>query len=328
MKIDVHNHFYPMSYLEELRRESRCATITTDAQGRMLVNYAGDYNIVDPSHVDIEARIQAMDEAGIDMQILSLTTPGVHLEERDRAIQISRVVNDAMAQLVKKYPTRFRALATLPMQDPQASVAEFERAVKELGLVGAQIFTSAGERNVDSKEFWPLYELGQELDAPFFIHPTSPPGSDKMEDYRLAPLVGFCMDTTLAASRLVFSGVLERFPRVKFILSHLGGALPYLAERIERGWRVFPELQGSIPRSPVEYFKMMYLDTVNFDPNALMCGLGFAGSDRLILGSDHPHQIGGIQRCVPAIAGLPIGDEIKEKIFGGNAKAMFKIDSI
>ncbi len=326
MKIDVHNHFYPMAYIDEIKKESRCATITTDKQGRMLINYAGDYNVVDPSHVDPQARIQAMDEAGIDMQIISLTTPGVHLEDRDRAIEISRVVNDAMAELVKKYPTRFRAFATLPMQDPKASVVEFERAVKKLGLVGAQIFTNVGDRNLDNREYWPLYELGQELDAPFFVHPTSPPGSEKMEDYRLAPLVGFCMDTTLAASRLVFSGVMEKYPKVKFILSHLGGAMPYLAERIERGWNVFTELQGGIPKSPVEYFKMMYLDTVNFDPNALMCGLGFAGPDKLILGSDHPHQISGIGRCAPAIESLPISTEIKGKILGGNAKAMFKIE--
>lgn len=325
MKIDVHNHFYPRQYLDELRKESRCATVTTDVQGRTLVNYAGDYNVVDASHVDPEARIQAMDEAGIDVQIVSLTTPGVHLEEPGRAAQISRVVNDAMAEMVAKYPKRFRAFATLPMQDPKAAVAELERSVRQLGLVGAQVFTSVGERNLDSRDYWPLYELAQELDVPFFVHPTSPPGSDKMEDYRLAPLVGFCMDTTLAASRLVFSGVLEQFPRAKFILSHLGGAVPYLAERIERGWLAFSELQGSIPRSPVEYFKMMYLDTVNFDPNALMCGLGFAGPDRLLLGSDHPHQIGSIVRCAPAIASLPVDESVKEKILGGNAKGMFRI---
>ncbi len=325
MKIDVHNHFYPMRYLEELAKGSRCATITRDDQGRMLVNYAGDYNVVDPSHVDPEARIEAMDEAGIDMQIISLTTPGVHLEERERAIEISRVVNDAMAELVRKYPTRFRAFATLPMQDPNASVAEFERAIKELGLVGTQMFTSVGERTVDSRDYWPLYELAQELDAPIFIHPTSPPGTEAMADYRLAALVGFCMDTTLAASRLVFSGVLEQFPTVKFILSHLGGAVPYLAERVERGWLAFPECKSNISKSPVEYFKMMYLDTVNFDANALMCGLGFAGPDKLILGSDHPHQIGGIRRCAPAIQALPVSEQIKEKIIGGNARTMFRI---
>ncbi len=325
MKIDVHNHFYPRRYLEALKSSSRCATVTVDDQGRTLVNYAGDYNVVDPSHVDPAARIQAMDDAGIDMEILSLTTPGVHLEERDLAVEISRVVNDAMAELVARYPTRFRAFATLPMQDPGASIEEFDRAVRRLGLVGAQIFTSVGERTVDSRDYWPLYELAQELDAPFFVHPTSPPGTEGMQDYRLVALVGFCMDTTLAASRLVFSGAMEQFPRLKIILSHLGGAVPYLAERVERGWLAYPECQVNIRRSPIDYFKRMYLDTVNFDPNALMCGLGFAGPDRLLLGSDHPHQIGGIGRCVPAIEGLPVAADVKEKILGGNARAMFKI---
>ncbi|MCL5961582.1 MAG: amidohydrolase family protein, partial [Chloroflexi bacterium] len=159
MKIDVHNHFYPRQYLDELRKESRAATITVDDQGRTLVNYAGDYNIVDSSHIDPEARLKAMDEAGIDMQIVSLTTPGVHLEDGYRAIEISRVVNNAMAEMVEKYPTRFRAFATLPMQDPRASVDELERCVKELGLVGAQIFTNVGNRTLDNRDYWPLYEL-------------------------------------------------------------------------------------------------------------------------------------------------------------------------
>ena len=326
MKIDVHTHFYPKVYLDELRKESRVATITTDDKGRTLLKYQADYNVVDPSHVDPELHIKLMEEAAIDMQVISLTTPGIHLEERERAIEIARSVNDAMSELAAKYPTKFRAMATLPMQDPKAAVEELDRAVRHLGLVGTQVFTSVGEnRTLDSREYWPLYELAQELDVPISIHPTCSPDIEGMQGYRVVPLVGFCMNTTLVATRLVFAGVMEQFPRLKIILSHLGGAVPYLAERIERGWLAYPECKVNISKSPIEYLKMFYMDSINFDPDALMFGLKFAGPDKVLLGSDHPHLIGSLKRCVPAITGLPISEEAKQKILGGNAKALFKI---
>lgn len=287
--------------------------------------YAGDYNIIVSGHRSPETRIKAMDAAGVDMQVLTLTTPGVHIETRSRGVALASLVNDAFADIVSRYPSRFVALAALPLQDAPASVRELERAVTQLGLRGATLFTNVNGGPLDALELWPLYEKAVELDVPLFLHPTSPVGVEGMEAYRLAPLVGFPLDTTLAITRLVFSGVLERWPELKVVLSHLGGAVPYLAERIDRGFKAYPECQSNLSRPPSQIFKQLYMDTVAFLPQALLFALDFAGADRLVLGSDYPHQIGDLPGSVRAIEALPIADEDRDKILGQNAARLLKL---
>jgi aminocarboxymuconate-semialdehyde decarboxylase len=140
-----------------------------------------------------------------------------------------------------------------------------------------------------------------------------------MLEYWLMPLVGFLFDTTLAASRLVFSGVVERHPRIRWVLTHLGGAIPYLAERLDRGWRAFSDCRTHIGSPPSEYLRTFYYDTVNFNPAAVRLALDFAGVDRLLAGSDYPHQIGSIALMFETIEKLGLGEDAKQKILGGNA---------
>ena len=137
------------------------------------------------------------------------------------------------------------------------------------------------------------------------------------------PLVGFLMDTTLASAHLVFAGVPERFPRIKWVLGHLGGAIPYLAERLDRGYEAFAECRKNISKPPTEYLKQFYFDTVNFDPDALMLAVQFAGADHVLAGSDYPHQIGSIQKMKAALNSLPLPADQKAGIFGGNAKRIY-----
>ena len=181
-----------------------------DSEGRTLIHYRGDYNIVVGPHIDLEKRLEAMDRYDVDMQVLTLTTPGVEREEPERGIRLARVVNDAFSEIVEKYPERFTALATLPMQEPRAAVEELERAVGELGLRGVTIFSNVNGKPLDSKEFWPVYEKASKMGVPLFIHPTTPIDEGAMGDYRLVPILGFPLDTSLALLRLVFSGVLKR----------------------------------------------------------------------------------------------------------------------
>jgi aminocarboxymuconate-semialdehyde decarboxylase len=140
-----------------------------------------------------------------------------------------------------------------------------------------------------------------------------------MLDYWLMPLVGFLMDTTLAASKLVFSGVVERHPRIRWVLTHMGGAIPYLAERLDRGYRAFADCRQHISRAPSEYLRDFYFDTVNFNPDAVRLAIAFAGADRILAGSDYPHQIGSIPLMIETLNNLDVGQDVKRKIFGENA---------
>jgi aminocarboxymuconate-semialdehyde decarboxylase len=192
-------------------------------------------------------------------------------------------------------------LATLPLNDPAASVKELERAMKQLKLPGAMLFSNVNHVALADERFWPLYELANDLEAVLYIHPTDPAGVEAMTDFWLMPLVGFLMDTTLAAAKLVFSGIPERFPRIRWALCHLGGTIPFLAERLDRGFEAFSECRANIPRPPSTYLKQFYYDTVNFNPKAIQLAIDFAGIDHIVAGSDYPHQIGSIPKMIETV---------------------------
>jgi aminocarboxymuconate-semialdehyde decarboxylase len=147
-----------------------------------------------------------------------------------------------------------------------------------------------------------------------------------MQEYWLMPLVGFLFDTTLAAASLVFAGVAERFPRIKWALCHLGGAIPFLAERLDRGFHAFGDCRAHIERPPSTYLREFYYDTVNFDTRALQLAIAFAGADRILAGSDYPHQIGSIPSMVDAIRQLPITEAERARILGANAATLLALE--
>ncbi|MDW7981445.1 MAG: amidohydrolase family protein [Thermomicrobium sp.] len=326
MRIDCHTHFYPAGYLREIEQQSDHARLLRTDTGETLLYYAGDYNVLAPAHYSLDARLDDMAQAGIDMAILSLTTPGVHVERADRGVALARIVNDEFATIQRAYPRFFRCLATLPLQVPERAAQELERAIRELGLVGAMLFSNVNGRPIDAPEFWPIFEAAEALEVPLVIHPTAPSFAEALSEYRLVALLGFAYDTTLAAVRLVLGGVLDRFPRLTLVQTHLGGALPYLAERVQRGYRAYPELRGRLQRDPMDYFRDFYLDTVLFDPACLLLGLTFVGEDRLLLGSDHPHQVGDIVRAPRVIEELPLAPRTKRKILAENALRLFRIE--
>ncbi|MCX7622193.1 MAG: amidohydrolase family protein [Thermomicrobium sp.] len=326
MRIDCHTHFYPAGYLAALERWSDQAELRRDDDGNLVLAYAGDYNVLAPAHHSLTARLADMEAAGIDFAVLSLTTPGVHGERAERGIALARIVNDEFAEVQKTYPDRFRCLATLPLQAPEAAARELQRAVEELGLVGAMLFSNVNGKPIDLPEFWPVYEAAEALGVPLVIHPTTPAFAEHLADFRLVALLGFAYDTTLVAVRMVLGGLLDRFPRLTLVQTHLGGVLPYLAERVQRGYRAYPELRGRLRRDPMDYFRAMYLDTVLFDPACLLLGLAFVGEDRLLLGSDHPHQVGDIVRAPRVIEELPISPHTKRKILADNARRLYRLD--
>jgi aminocarboxymuconate-semialdehyde decarboxylase len=320
--IDFHNHHYPPAYIEALRAQSGPVTVTDDAEGNPVIHSPGDYNVAVPGHRDLDFRRSVLEAEGIDRQVLTLTSPGTHLCPPEVSVELARIVNDAFAASVAAHPDRFRALGTLPLNDPAASVGELERIMGELGLPGVMLFSNVNGVPLWDERFLPLYERADRLGALLYIHPIHPVGVEAMTEYWLMPLVGFTFDTTLAAAGLVFSGVVERFPRITWILCHLGGAIPYLVERLDRGYHAFRECRERITRPPSEYLKSFYYDTVNFDPNALELAVRFAGADHLLAGSDYPHMIGSLRGMVTSIQALGIPNEEKALILGGNAQRL------
>jgi aminocarboxymuconate-semialdehyde decarboxylase len=324
MIIDFHNHFYPPEYLEALRAGPTAVKVWTDADGNPVLGYPGDYNVAVRGHRDIAYREEVLARTGVDMQVLTLTTPGTHVEAPARAVQLARLVNDAFAAVVRSRGARFAALATLPLNDPVASAAELDRVVTELGLRGAMLFSNVNGVALADERFRPLYERADKLEAVLYIHPTHPVGVEAMTAYWLMPLVGFLFDTTLAAAGLVFSGVVERFPRIRWVLGHLGGAIPYLAERLDRGYEAFPECRAHIHRPPSAYLKDFYYDTVNFDAGALRLALEFAGPRRILAGSDYPHRIGSLRSMLETLRRLDVSAADRALMLGGNAAQLLR----
>ncbi len=325
MIVDFHNHFYPKAYLDELRKGKGYASVSKDTRNRILINYKGDYNVIVGPFVNLEDRVKAMDKCNVDLEVLTLTTPCVERETRERGIKLAKLSNDAFGEIVDKKADRFTAFAALPLQDPEAASEELERAVKECGLSGATLMSNANNRPLDSPELLPIYEKAAKLDVPLFIHPTSPINSAAMEEYRLVPIIGFGVDTSLAVLRFVFSGILERIPNLKLLASHLGGVFPYLRGRIEIGFRAYPECKVNISKPPSYYLKKVWMDSVCYDPDVFMSTYKYYGVDKIVLGTDFPLQISDMEKSVERIRQLSINDQEKRKILEGNAEKLLKL---
>lgn len=325
MIVDFHNHFFPMSYLQELQKGQSQAKLGRNSDGQLMMSLSGDYSIILETHHNAVARLEAMDAAGVDVQCLTLTVPGVHSEAAAQGVHLARLVNDGFGEIIQQHPSRYTALAALPLQEPAAAVAELERAVTQLGLRGGGLFTHINGQQLDQSAFWPLYEKAVELDVPLFIHPIIPTHIGALGDYRLVAVAGFLYETTTAVLRLIYSGVLERYPGLKLVLSHLGGTAPFLAERADRGFALYPECQGNISRPPSSYLRDLYMDTYPGVPNAIQFAIDFAGADKLVLGSDYPHQIGDLPGSIRTITDLAISEADKGLILGGNAVRLLKL---
>jgi aminocarboxymuconate-semialdehyde decarboxylase len=324
--IDVHNHFYPGEYVKAIEAGPSAYRVTYDDDNNPVLHSPGDYNILVPAHRSVDIRKSVLEEKKVDKQVISFTCPGTLIETPERSTGLSKIVNDNLASVQDENSDYFASMGTLPLNDPDSCAAELERIITSLKLKGVALYSNANGVSLSDVRFWPMYEVANEHEVVFFIHPTFPLGVEAMKEYMLMPLVGFLADTTLAAAHLVFSGVAARFPKIKWLLGHLGGAVPYLAERFDRGYEAYPQNRKNINRPPSEYLKEFYYDTVNFDLNALRLALDFAGPGHLLAGSDYPHQIGSLDKMVSSIKSLDIPEDQKEAILGGNAARLFRLE--
>jgi aminocarboxymuconate-semialdehyde decarboxylase len=328
--IDVHNHILSRAWVDLLAAYGgQRYQITHDSEGRTIVLRKGARFLgLTDAMFDPEMRLRAMDEMGVETELLSYTCPNCYWAEGKHAEEVVRVMNDNLAEVCARWPRRFRGLASLPMQDVDLAGKELERAVDQLGMLGFIILANVNETPLDDPRFEPIWAALNARRLPVLLHPTVPPGAELMgmNRYGLVPSLGFMFDTTLAVTRLILAGVLERYPDWPLIVGHTGATLPYLAGRLDICWRSIPETrQGGTPRPPSDYLKRLYYDTVTFDEHALHLAYQLAGPRQILYGSDYPHVIGDMKGCADRITALPIPEAEKELIRSGNARRIFRL---
>lgn len=276
---------------------------------------------------DSQRKIRDMEERKLAFSILSSTPFAFYYEiEGDSAIELARYQNDRLAEMAKAHPDSFAAMATLPLQAPDAALKELDRAINKLGLRGVEIGSHVRDRELGDRVFWPVYELLEKHGLPMFIHPHNVAGMDRLQEFYLSNLIGNPLDTTIAAANLIFSGVFEEYPGLKVILAHGGGHLPYIFGRLEHGYQVRPECKDYLHRSPRQYLGNFYFDILTHSDEALRYLISLVGSDHVLLGTDYPYDMGENHpvETVSRISGIAETD--RRKIMRDNAVALFKLE--
>lgn len=319
-KLDLHTHYYPPVYFEKIRELPSDFSFGKSPSGQTIITYRGArFFGVTPPMTDVAKRIEDMDGVGIDVEVVSLSTPNVFFAAAEHQPEIARMVNDAYAELMAQHPARFKAFASIPMDDPDAAVSELHRAIDELKMNGVILLSNIGGNALTSPQYRAFFTEANRMKLCILLHPMLPANTDPFREYVLGPIVGFMFDTTLAVARMCFDGMFRDFPDIRWIAAHLGGAVPYLMERMDNGWRDFVECRAKIDELPSVYLKRLYYDTVNFNPHMLMMVRDMIGADRMVMGSDYPHLLGSIDRAVSSIEALNISEEEKRQIFEGTA---------
>ncbi|MDO8679630.1 MAG: amidohydrolase family protein [Acidobacteriota bacterium] len=332
-KIDVFNHIFPKPFFERLQE----VIVNRGAIKRWL-------HI--PFLYDLDVRFRMLDEFGPDYrQILSLSAPPIESINPDRqvTIDLATLANDSMADLVRLHPDRFPGfIASLPLNDPDASVAELHRAVNTLGALGVQVFSNVNGVALDDERYFPLFETADRLQCPLLLHPArgaafADYATETKSKYEIWWTFGWPYETSAAMQRLVFSRLFDRLPTIKIVVHHLGAMIPYFEGRIGYGLDQFGArtadedygaLLASLEKRPYDYFKMFWADTAVFGSRAATeCGLTFFGPDRVVFASDAPFDPEGgpmyIRETIKVIDTLAIAESDRDKIYWRNAEQLF-----
>jgi len=319
-KFDLHTHFYPPVYFDKIRELPSEFSFGQSPSGQTIITYRGArFFGVTPAMTDVSKRLEDMDRVGIDVEVVSLSTPNVFFADASHQPEIARMVNDAYAELSATHPARFKGFASIPMDDADAALRELHRAINELKMNGVILLSNIGGQPLTAPQYRPFFEEANRMKLCILLHPMLPANADPFREYVLGPIVGFMFDTTLAVARMCYDGMFKDFPDIRWIVGHLGGAVPYLMERMDNGYRDFVECRAKIDELPSTYLKRLYYDTVNFNPHMLMMVRNMIGSDRMVLGSDYPHLLGSIDRAVSSIVNLDVAEEERQRIFEGTA---------
>jgi aminocarboxymuconate-semialdehyde decarboxylase len=328
-RIDVHNHVIPIEMMNAIRQHpARYKMRIIDGsrgKGRVVRNTGQAFPIF-REYYDAEAKLAGMDRMGIDIAVVS-PAPMVFFYwlSRDIGAAAARITNDGVARMVAANPTRLKGMATLPLQDADASIAELERTVKTHGFRAVEIGTSVGDQQISDVKFRRVFRRAQELKVFVFVHPYAYDPGPGLENYYLRNFIGNPVNTTIMAANWIFSGRLDELRSLKICLAHGGGCLPALIGRFAHGYNVRSEARARLKVSPEKRLRRFYYDTITHDPRALRSLIDRVGADRVAIGTDAPFDMGDA-RPLESIARVPgLTREERDRIFSRTAKALLKM---
>jgi len=332
-KIDFEAHFVTQDWVEALYSNNGYPRLVEDKAAKTRRMYFTSEapepfsDVLLGNLLDVgEKRLKIMDEAGIDIQVLTLTAPGVESLDIELGKRLAESSNNALAEIIEKNPDRFMGYAALAPKDPESAARELERAVKDLGLRGWKTHSNYGDSYIDDKTYWPILAKAEELDVPIYLHPTATI-IEQLRTYGFALAgtpFGFGVETAMVMMRLILSGAFDAFPGLKMILGHLGEGLPFILQRIDfpfvrPHFKADPGFLPVLKKKPSDYLKEnMYVTTSgNYLEPAFMCTKEALGIDRVLLGTDFPYE--DSKECMQFLEGLPLSGKERDKVYSLNA---------
>jgi aminocarboxymuconate-semialdehyde decarboxylase len=326
--VDIHAHWYPPEWvaLLESKGEANGAKMGRNQRGNVTFSIPNLSVSFQPQYIEIESRMRAMDKSAVAVHALSLTQPMVYWAPGAFGLELCRTFNDACVALHQAHPDRFVGLAMLPMQEPALALQELDRVARLAGIRGIYMATHINGRNLDEKEFWPVYARCAERGFAVFLHPVNPVGADRMRSYHLRNFIGNPTDTAIAAASLIFGGVLDAFPTLDVVLPHAGGVVPVLIGRWDHGATVRPEVKD-LKQPPSRYLRRFHYDTVAHSAPILMNLVRQVGVDRIVAGTDFPADMSVADPVAAVQALLELSPLEREQILRGNAARLLKLDT-
>jgi aminocarboxymuconate-semialdehyde decarboxylase len=325
--IDIHAHYYPQAFFDVLLSDGKRfgAEFTRTETGFSYKTPAGG-NTMEARFMDLKPRIADMDRQGVAVQALSLSTPMVYWGDESISHKLSVAWNDAASAAHQQYPTRLVAFMMLPMLYPDRAIDELNRASKLPGMRGVYIGTHIDDtHDLDDPLFEPIFARIEALDLPVFLHPLQTFGLARVQSYYLTNLLGNPFDTAIAASKLIFGGVLDRHPKLQVNLPHGGGALPILIGRLDRGYLVRPEIKKmNVPRPPSDYLQRFTYDTIVHSKPIMEFVIREVGAERVMIGSDYCYDM-GYDQPLQFLGQIDLTSAQREMIVGGNAARVLKL---
>jgi len=325
--IDVHAHWYPQRFLDLLARHGPAHGLEwREADGKGPQFRIGHLvtGPTGPRYVDLEARLEAMDEQGVAAHALSLSQPMVYWAGRSLGERLAATFNEELARAHEHARERLFGLATLPMQEPDLALRELERAARLPGVRGVYLASRILDKELSDESFFPVYERIEALGLPLFLHPVNVIDPQRLQRFYLTNLLGNPFESAIAAAHLIFGGVLDRFPLLQIVLPHAGGAFPWLVGRLNRGWQKREELRAAC-QSPIEYLRRFHYDTIGYCDDVVEYLVRVVGADRVVMGSDYCFPIAYERPVEVVTANSALSAEEKRLIVESNARRLLRI---